>query len=476
MFAFYISIKFIILRHKIMKIAKEKNISNKFDLGPLFFVAPNPNRAIGLERHVKNYHIICSHYLDIIKYLEDDGVSVLCLNDDTIKNTGKILENKSVLDYIRSESKGSMPNIITFKPSPKIEKICEANKFNHMGNDWRLNRKFENKINFVEITRKLKIANAQSEIIELHDFGQLEKYFKAGAKCVIQLPRGFSGNSTFLLEGREDFDKLANKLKGRRIKVAKYLSGETFTINGCVGRDDVYVGKTIYQITGLTDFNGNKLGTSGNDYVYAEKLDPTARKKIFDYTKKIGRFMAEEGYKGIFGLDFIVGENGQTDLIEINPRLVGSIPVYTKLQIENGEYPFLAIHLSGFVREKSVKKPQPRQSYSDWIKEKNFSASQLILRNTIKKPFTLEKTLVSGIYKTEKGKFEFVRKSYFIGSKLSSQEILIQCASQNSLINPDMEYANIQASYGIIKQGGLSKEFSHVVRFVLDKIKLKETV
>lgn len=458
-----------------MNAVKEKNISNKLDLGPVFFVTPNPNRAIGLEKCIKNFHIICSHYLDIIEYLRDDGVPVLCLKDDAIKNTGKILEKESVLNYIRSESEGKTPNIITFKPSPKIEKICNENNFNQIGSDWRLNRKFENKINFVEITRKLNIPNAESEIIELHDFKTAEKYFQKGGKCVIQLPRGFSGNSTFLLEGKDDFDKLADRLGGRRAKIAKYLSGETFTINGCIGSGDVYVGKPIYQITGLTDFNGNKLGTSGNDYVYAKKLSSAARKKIFDYTKKIGRSMGKEGYKGIFGLDFIVGENGAVDLIEINPRLVGSIPVYTKLQLENGEVPFLSMHLKGFIGNGDPRESQIKQSYSGWEKEKNFNASQLILRNTVKKPLILEEALASGIYKMEKGKLEFAGKSYFIGPELSDQEILIQCASKNSLINPDMEYANIQTSYGIMEERRLHEKFSNVVSLVIDKIKLKES-
>jgi len=448
----------------------------KVNLGPVFFVTPNPNRAIGLEKHIENFHIVCSHYLDIIEYLRDDGVNVLCLKDDTIKNTGKILENDTVLKYIKLHSKGEKPNIITFKPSPKIEKICEANKFKHIGNDWRLNRKFENKVNFVEITRKLNIPNAGSEIIELHDFGSAEKLFKDGAKCVIQLPRGFSGNSTFLLEGKEDFDKLAEKFGGRRVKIAKYLQGETFTINGCVGKSDVYVGKPIYQITGFTDFNGNKLGTSGNDYVYARKLNQIARGKIFDYTKKIGRLMGDEGYIGIFGLDFIVGENGEVDLIEINPRLVGSIPVYTKLQIENGELPLLAMHLRGFVGGENSRDLQSKQSYSAWEKEEYFSASQLILRNTAGKPLILEETLASGIYKTEKGNLEFVRNGYFIGPKLSGQEILIQCASKNSLINPDMEYANIQTSYGIMEERRLNAGFLSAIKSVHDRIKLREAV
>lgn len=453
-----------------------KKLTDKLDFGPVFFVAPNPNRAVGLERRIKNYHIICSQYLDIVEYLREDGVPVLCLDDVAIKNTGKLLENDKVLNYIKAQSGGETPSIITFKPSPRIEKICELNEFNHIGNKWSLNRKFENKINFVEITGKLKIPNARSSVMILESFEAIGKYLGNGKKCVIQLPRGFSGNSTFLIGGKEDFDKVLKDYHGRSIKIAEYLAGETFTINGCVGGNDICVGKPIYQITGLTDFNGNELGTSGNDYAYPDKLGVDVREKIFNYTKMAGRYMKKEGYRGIFGLDFIVGKNGTVDLIEINPRLVGSVPVYTKLQIENNELPFLAIHIEEFLKRKNKNIHPAEQSFSFWQREKKFNASQLILRNVTKDPLEVEKAPASGIYEIKNGRLEFIKKSYCIGKMLRSDEILIQCAFRGTIVNPDMEYANIQVSYGIMRQDKLSDYFSKIVELVLNEIRLKNKV
>lgn len=454
---------------------KEKNIHNKIDAGPVFFVAPNPNRAIGLEKHINNYHIVCSHDLDITEYLKEDGVPVLCIDDDSIKNTGKLLENERVLKYIRSNSAGETPNIITFKPSPKIEKICKANNFNYIGNDWRLNRKFENKVNFVEISKKLKIPNAGSAIVKLQNTAPVDEFFQEGGKSVVQFPRGYSGNSTFMVDSKSDFERLSEEHPGRNVKIARYLPGETYTINGCVGNNNVYVGRIIYQITGLTDFNGNRLGTSGNDYVYPEILSADARKKIYSYTKIVGKHMKNEGYRGIFGLDFIV-EDGNVDLIEINPRLVGSVPVYTKLQIRNGEIPFLAVHLMEFLRGKKPDKAPKKQSYASWKKENSFKASQLILRNVLKKSTIIEKTFASGIYKAGEGKLEFQNKGYYIGRMLEEDEVLIQCIREGSVVNPDMEYANIQSGCGIIKAGKLSPRFAAIVDLVLRDIRIKEVI
>lgn len=453
-----------------------RNKIEKMDFGPVFFVAPHPNRAIGSEKQIENYHIICSHKMDIIDYLKDEGIPVLCLDDESIKNTGKLLEKEEVLRYIKTESNGETPNIITFKPSPKIEMICGSHDFNYIGNNWKLNRRFENKINFVEITEKLKIPNAGSKVLRLENFEVAKTYLQKGKKCVIQLPRGFSGNSTFLIGNKDDFDKVLGKFEGRSVKIAEYLSGETFTINACIAREGVLVGKPIFQITGLTDFNGNKLGTSGNDYAYPEKLDAGAREKIFHYTKTIGEYMKKEGYKGIFGLDFIVGGNDRIDVIEINPRLIGSIPVYTKLQIENGEFPFLLIHIEEFLKEKVSLGDFAEQTFDSWQKEDKFRASQLILRNVSKSPLRIEKALNSGVYRIENGKLEFVKKSYYMGKALQPDEILLQCAPQGSVINPDIEYANIQTSYGIMAEEKLSDLFSDITDLVLNEIKFKNEI
>ncbi len=81
---------------------KNANIKNS---NPIFFITPNPNRAVGLEGIIKNYHVICSQRSDAIDYFKKNKIAVLCLNDDKIKNSGKILFNKKVIEYIKKKSK-----------------------------------------------------------------------------------------------------------------------------------------------------------------------------------------------------------------------------------------------------------------------------------------------------------------------------------------------------------------------------------
>ena len=451
-----------------------KDMIKEKSLSPIFFVTPSVNRAIGLEKELGDFHIVCSQNSDVIEYMRKDGVNVFCLNDERIKNSGKLLESAAALSYVKEKSKGQKANIITFKPSPKAAKICADNGFNYLGNDWKLNRRLENKVEFVSVMEKLKIPGAKCRAVKLEEGISPDSFKELEKGCVvIQLPRGFSGNSTFLVKSKSELEKLIEKYKNRTVKVSEFLEGETYTIDACVGEFGVAISQPIYQITGLTDFNKNKLGTSGNDYAYAENLDFRAKERIFSFTQKVGNYMKSLGYKGIFGLDLIVN-GSNVDLVEINPRFVGSISVITKLQLLREEIPFLYLHIAEFLGSgHSLKVPDHYLSFESWSKKENFQASQLILRNTAESFLEVAESLPSGIYKKSGNEIALEEKSYYATRILSEDEFFIQCAQKGSAINPDMEYANIQAGCGIMEKGKVRAGFSNTVDLIVKKIRFR---
>ncbi len=474
-------------------------IANK-KLGPVFFVTPNPNRAVGIEEWIENYHIVCSQKADIINYIKKSGVGVFCLDDSKIKNSGKILANKKTISYIKEKSKDRIANIITFKPSPQVAKICNEYNFRYLGNDWKLNRKLEDKTEFVRITKELGIPNAKSAVVKLEEVKNLSFAKSKNGRCVVQLPRGFSGNSTFLVESREDLNQILTKYGNRKVKLSEYLKGETYTINACIAQGEVLVSKPIFQVTGFSFCNKNRFGTCGNDYSRGGRLRSTEKKEMFNCAKKVGNYIKRLGYKGIFGLDFIVTSrnidnktgkylpNGtystRIHLVEINPRLVGSIPVFTKLQIKNKEVPFLLLHILEFLGDKSENVPQNGSAklpssacqqdtdFRKWDRKNNFNASQLILRNVDENPIRVTKPLESGIYKIASGRLILKEKAYYMKRNLEEDEFLIQCAGKDSVINPDIEYANVQVGYGIMKSANQFKScFVETIDVVLKNIK-----
>jgi len=446
-----------------------KNVINAKQVGPIFFVTPNPIYAIGLEKNIKSYFVICSQKSDIVQYLRKEKIPVLCLDDDKIKNAGKILTNEKVIEYIKSRSKNNVANVITFKPSPMIQRVCRDNSFRYLGNDWKLNRDLEDKTKFVEVTEKLKISNANSKIIKL-DKNNCSLDFSRNKKFVVQLPRGFSGNATFFIEDKNNLDEIFKKYKNRKVKLSEYFKGETYTINACVIGNEILISKPIFQITGLSSYNKNSFGgTCGNDYIYPKKLRKKQRKEIFDCTKKVGDYIKRLGYKGIFGLDFVVN-NKKVNLIEINPRIIGSMSLFTKLQIQNNQIPFLSLSILEFIAPVIIK----NDNFKEWDERDNFNASQLILRNTESKSIKITKSLKSGVYEIKENKLVFKKEAYSIDRKMKKNEFLIQCSAKGRVVSPDIEYANVQVDYGIMRN---EKEFEHhfnfAIKIILKEIKIK---
>ncbi|MBW6440801.1 ATP-grasp domain-containing protein [Patescibacteria group bacterium] len=452
----------------IREINKINDLINQEKTGPIFFVTPNPIYAVGIEKIIRDYYVICAQEYDIIKFLRKENIPVLSLNDNSIKNAGKILTNKKALEYIKRKSKKRKANIITFKPSPMIQKACLDNDFNYLGNDWKLSAKLENKIEFIEVTKKLKIPNAECKIIKL-DNNKDSLNFSGKHKFVLQLPRGHAGNSTFLIKNENDFKNLSEKYKNRTVKVSKYFKGETYTINACVVGNKILISKPIFQITGFSLYNKNSFGgTCGNDYAYPKKLSRVQRKKIFDYTNKIGNYINKLGYRGIFGLDFVVS-GGIVNLIEINPRIIGSMSLFTKLQIQSKQPPFLLLSILEFINPVKIRST----SFEEWDKEDCFVASQLMLRNTKNKSIEIIKSIQSGIYEMKGNRLFYKEKVYSTERKLGVEEFLVQCSSIGRLVSSDLEYANIQFGHGIMENDNIKMEDEVIINKVLDSIKIK---
>jgi len=82
------------------------------------------------------------------------------------------------------------------------------------------------------------------------------------------------------------------------------------------GEDEVFVaGVADQRIEGGTRFTGS---------TFPSVLDKTIQDQLSDYTRRIGRELAQEGYRGIFGCDFIVTDDGNILFLEVNARKQGT--------------------------------------------------------------------------------------------------------------------------------------------------------
>lgn len=438
------------------------------EAGPIFFVTPTMDRAIGLEGILPDYHIICAQGADGIGLMREAGAKVFCLGRD-IKNSGKLLGEEEVIGYIKANSRGKTANIITFKPSPMLEIVCKRQGFRYLGNSASLNREWEDKVRFAEITDELGLKNANSRVVKIpEDPGALIDSFDfaANRRYVVQFSRGFSGNSTSVVGGKEELAELLARNIGRKAKIADFVAGDTYTLDACILPSGHLVSQPIFQITGFKDFNRNPLGTCGNDYAFPAQMDEAARGEIYSSIGKVAEKIGSAGYRGILGFDFVAGEDG-AHIIEVNPRLVGSVPVYTKLQLSAGETPFLLLHILAFLGYGFGPEDLVRP-------KRDFVFSQLILRNIAERPLRVECALPSGVYRMEGGDIAFSYPAYGADQALGADEFFLRCAVEGEMIGPDMEYADIQAARGIMEtRYSFKEDFLRMVDAVRGKITIR---
>lgn len=451
---------------------------------PIFYVTNAVDKGVGLENIIPDYHIICIDYDDEVDYLQKSGVKIFCLEKEfgkknmIFRSSAILLGQEAVKKYINENTpKGTQAAVVVFKPSLAAEKIALENNWKILNNSAELSKAMEDKFNFLFIAKSLHIRIPEAETI---DFGrisywELKKYYDY---FVIQLKGGNAGSTTFIIRSQDDYIKLMDTFfhdptgkKFIQVKVSKFIHGIPVTINACAADQGIYIGKPCFQITGEELCTNNQSATCGNDWGILS-LSAKALGEINEISQKIGQYLKDKGYKGIFGLDFIISEKGDdVYLIEINPRFVASIPFYTKLEIKNSVFPILALHFFDFLGIKYKISSSAKELFN-----KNASiifGSQLVLRNKERKICIPSGNVKSGVYCLSSGKMNFLRPGYSPLDLRSTNEFIVLAASKGRRIKPENEAARIESLSSLASPDyHLTGDVELIARNIYDKLKL----
>lgn len=433
---------------------------------PIFYLTNDVSHGLGLEKLLPNYHIICIDDHPLVDYLLNDGLKVFCLEkvlrkkNIIFRTSGKLLEESEVGKYIKQNSAGKIPNILYFKPSPKLESLCRQFSYRNLGNRVSLNRLFEDKISFFKICQELDLPIPPGEIAVLvkTDFKILKK--KYGSPMVAQFGRGWAGSTTFFLENREEFNILKRQFGKIKVKVSRFIEGKTVLNNGCVSGSGILIGPTAEQLTALPKFTAKKGGTCGR--VWPARLSRKQNLEIERLTRKIGQEMQKKGYLGYFGLDFLIEKKtGKVFLSENNARFTASAPFFTKLEIREGRLPLMLYHVKAFLGQ-----DVEIQRYRD----AKMLGSEVIVRNTAKIQIAVKEDFRPGVYRLEKGELKFVRTAYDIEGVKNQEEFFLTAAAKGRLVNPEIELIRFNSLTSVLEDDG---EITPWVKSILVGIKEK---
>lgn len=363
----------------------------------LFYFVRNPERGLGLETLINNFHLIHIQNSQYSEYFNDNGIKSYCLECDSgvqmnpEGGTRILLNDQKVLEYLKiNEKKQNYAQ--TFKVNPAYEKKIHGLNYLSLNTTSKLNREFEEKISQYQVLHQY-VKFPRTIISEFGNLSYLELVHQLGQIFVIQFSRGHTGSGTHIIKDESDFIALHSENIQRTAKFSSFVSGIAYTLNACITSTGVFMGGLSLQITGDQDLGALWGTTIGNDWSKRIYLDDV--NNIINETAIIGKVMFQNGFRGMFGVDFLVKDSGETYVIEINARQTASVPMYTKMQLLRGEVPLSLIHLYEFMGLKN--NINPKEYNLENLKPENFSQ----ISNRADKNTTINHCMKMGVYRLQ---------------------------------------------------------------------------
>lgn len=419
----------------------------KFRNENIFFVTPDVKRGLGVEDLLQNYHIICSFFDPIIPILRNQGANIFCLEESIetdsskINNSGKLLEHPLVSNYISKYSQ-TTPHIIYFKPSVKLDLLIRRKGYLPVSNNSELNEQFENKINFFNLLlRHFPQLAIPSELGILGNLSFKKLANKLGLPFVVQFGHGWAGKTTFFIESEGKFVEISQKFSHTKVKVSRKIDGFTVLNNCCVYKNLVLISPPAIQLSDIDKLYKKPGVTCGRQWP-AKFLTGSQINNIYDISQKIGKIMSKGGFKGFFGLDFLVESNlGKIYLSEINARLTASTSFYTRLERGFNMAPLFVYHLAAFLNK----------SLNTKYKITNdIAGSQIIFRSSSHKP-VLSTPSGFGVFAFKDSKPVLVEKGYS-PEKLDINEFIYMDRLVKNIKTTDEEIARLETKREVLEK------------------------
>lgn len=319
---------------------------------------------------LKHFHLVYAYK----NQNKSKNSNYFCLeeNGETISqaNSGQLLSSSKIIDYIQKTSLNRKVVIIPFKPSAKIEHICNQNNWIVASVPHKINRFLEDKNQFLEFCQKnnLPTIPAETNNFTHQNFIKYQQFF--GSKLVVQTHFGWAGNSTFSSDNWED---LENKIpQNTLVKFSPFINGYSLLNNCCLTKDGLVQSPPALQYTGIKPLTENPFTTVGRQW--PSMAPKSVVQQVQKITSDFSKIISQINYLGFFGLDFLVDQNDQVYLLECNPRLTASFAFYTQLELSQNLFPLFLLHLSQFIDLPNI--PATNQLQTE-LNSANISGSEI---------------------------------------------------------------------------------------------------
>ena len=309
-------------------------------------VGPSVWAKLGPEDWFTNYKIVVANAREYDRpFVVDLGLGV----DDLEKaTTGEIVATPQFITIANKELPGY--RFIAYK-SIDIPGGMERERF--ITNDSQFVR-FEDK-KFFRQTFTGRLPIPEHEIVPYHHLAartphELFDVYTArfDSPLVMQDSLDSGGRGTHIIRTVDDMTRameiLSRERKSEEMIISRFINGKERSIQVCVAKDGVHKGPLQQQLTRNPELL-NPLGRGGM-FFCGGKFLAYESKAVEDQIAAAVDIVAEElrqsGYKGIFGVDFLLDDSEKIWTIEINARTTGLLPL---LNEQDSRVPLYLLHV-----------------------------------------------------------------------------------------------------------------------------------
>ncbi len=273
-----------------------------------------------------------------------------------------LLEQAAVREWL-TRSAGA---VVVWKPSVRIAELVRATGRPLANARAQVARRLENKAHFARTAPGAWLPLAPT-VVGPAGPQLLEAALGLKGPWVVQLASGYSGRTTRLAETPKALAAALHADEGRSCRVATFVAGDPVTVTGVIGDARIALGVACRQLTGIDVLTPHPLGSCGNDFGRPLAAEAAVR----SVAARAAAWLQREGHRGLFGVDLVVAADDTVFCIEVNPRLVASVPLWNLAARDAGRPSILAEHVSVF--DPAATGTLPERLTCGW--------SQLILHN-----------------------------------------------------------------------------------------------
>lgn len=200
----------------------------------------------------------------------------------------------------------------------------------------------------------------------------------AEGPLVLRPSRSSGGVGMTLVRDAHELEEFWPGRSDHFVGVSPYFSSAIpLNIGACVFIDgSVSVHPGSLQLIGIDGCTDRKFGYCGNDFAAFSTLSGETHAEIDAVTRRVGGWLAKDGYRGAFGVDFLLVD-GLLYFGEINARLQGSTALSCTLARRYGHSDIVLDHLAASLGLGPVED----LTVADWAREMP-PTSQVVVHNT----------------------------------------------------------------------------------------------